>query len=83
MRTTLTIEDDVAVRLEEVRRETGGSMKDVVNRALRVGLEHLDSGETKTKRPFRTRPMPVGRCLVPSLDDITAVLDWAEGPRFK
>jgi hypothetical protein len=83
MRTTLTLEDDVAVRLEELRRETGAPLKDLVNRALRMGLERIEHGEPKRKRPFRTRPMAVGRCLVPSLDDITAVLDWAEGPDFR
>jgi hypothetical protein len=83
MRTTLTIEDDVAVRLEELRRETGASLKEVVNRALRAGLERIDEKEPKRKRPFRTRSVSVGRCLVPSLDDISAVLEWAEGPRYK
>ena len=84
MRTTLTIEEDVAVRLEELRRETGATLKDVVNRALRAGLERIDhKEEPKKKRPFRTRPVSVGRCLVPSLDDVTAVLEWAEGPHFK
>ena len=38
MRTTLTIEDDVAVRLERLRRERDTNLKDVVNDALRQGL---------------------------------------------
>lgn len=78
MRTTLTLEDDVAVRIEELRRKTGAPLKEVVNRVLRAGLDELASGPPRKRKPFRTRPLPVGRCLVPSLDDVTAVLDLAE-----
>jgi hypothetical protein len=80
VRTTLTLDDDVAVRLEELREKSGGSFKEAVNRALRAGLDELQRSPARKKRPFRTRPVSGGRCLVPSLDDITAVLDLAEGP---
>jgi hypothetical protein len=35
MRTTLTIEDDIAIRIERIREERGDSLKAVVNEALR------------------------------------------------
>ena len=38
MRTTLTIDPDVAERLRREMRRTGGTMKAVVNDALRAGL---------------------------------------------
>lgn len=38
MRTTLTLEEDVAARLEAEMKRSGEGMKAVVNRALRVGL---------------------------------------------
>ena len=41
MRTTLTIDDDVAVRLQRLRNERGDSLKAVVNEALRRGLEQM------------------------------------------
>jgi hypothetical protein len=80
VRTTLTLDDDVAVRLEELRQKTGASLKEVVNRTLRAGLDELETGPAKRRKPFRTRPMPLGRCLVPSLDDVSAVIEYAEGP---
>lgn len=40
MRTTLTIDDDIAVRIEERRRREGQSLKEVVNGLLREGLRH-------------------------------------------
>jgi hypothetical protein len=41
MRTTLTLEPDVAALLQRVRRTQGGSFKTVVNNALREGLRHM------------------------------------------
>jgi len=38
MRTTLTIEDDLAARLEELSQRRGVSFKQVVNEAIRKGL---------------------------------------------
>jgi len=38
MRTTLTLDDDVAMALHERARRTGRSFKDVVNEAVRRGL---------------------------------------------
>ena len=45
MRTTLTLDDDVAARLEQLRRDRDESLKDIVNDALRRGLDDL------TRRP--------------------------------
>ena len=38
MRTTLTLDDDLAAELHRRARETGRPFKDVVNEALRAGL---------------------------------------------
>ena len=40
MRTTLTLDSDVAAQLERRRRERHSSLKAEVNHLLRVGLEH-------------------------------------------
>jgi hypothetical protein len=41
MRTTLTLEGDVAVQIERLRRARDVSLKDIVNDALRRGLSGL------------------------------------------
>jgi hypothetical protein len=38
MRTTLTLDDDVAAQLQRLARETGRPFKQIVNEALRAGL---------------------------------------------
>lgn len=82
MRTTLTIEDDVAVRLERLKHERGESFKAVVNDTLRRGLNAID--HPAEKRPlYRIQPVALGNCHLPNLDKTSAVLAYAEGEDHK
>ena len=82
MRTTLSLDDDVAAMLERLRKRQKGSLKQVVNEALRQGL----SGQLQKNAPrktFATRTVDLGRCRLPSLDNVAEVLAVAEGESFK
>ncbi len=78
MRTTLTIEPDVWEQLERRRREAGRSLKDEVNGLLRAALLEVERPAVP-EEPFATRPVNTGRCTLDNLDDVEAVLDYAEG----
>ena len=78
MRTTLTIDDDVAVRLERERRKRRVSLKTVVNEVLRSGLDALGRPEQK-RHEFRTKGFNLGPSLVGSLDNVEEVLSRTEG----
>jgi hypothetical protein len=82
MRTTLTLEPDVAAQLERRRRERHSSLKAEVNHLLRVGLEH-ERAAAKTAAPerFRVEPLDVGELLI-DVDDVTAALDLIDPPRL-
>ena len=54
MRTTLTIDEDIAVQIREIRRRRGHSLEQVINRLLREGLR--SSRRTPDAKPFRTNP---------------------------
>lgn len=82
MRTTLTLDDDVAVLLERVRKARGLSLKKVVNLALRTGLQELTTPDRRHRR-FRTSRADLGRCLIGSVDDIAGALAIGEGEAFK
>jgi mRNA-degrading endonuclease RelE of RelBE toxin-antitoxin system len=82
MRTTLTIDADVAAELERLRRARNKKFKDLVNEALRRGLREL-AAPPKKQKPFRTRSMDLGRCLIDNLDNIAEVLAIAEGEDFR
>lgn len=82
MRTTLTLDPDVAARLEQRRRERHSSLKAEVNHLLRVGLEHeREAVETAPAERFRVEPFSVGELLI-DVDDVTAALDLIEPPRL-
>lgn len=78
MRTTLTLDDDVAIAIERLRRQTGERFKEIVNGLLREALAGQPPARPRGK-PFRTASHASGRCLVDSLDDISKVLALAEG----
>jgi hypothetical protein len=55
MRTTLTLEPDVALKLKKRMAEQKLTLKDAINQALRVGLE---TPESERKTAFKVEPYP-------------------------
>jgi hypothetical protein len=78
MRTTLTLEKDVAARLERERRKRDVPFKEIVNQALRAGLDQLDA-PTRRRQPFRTEGLSLGHSRAGNLDNIEDVLSRGEG----
>ncbi len=83
MRTTLSLDKDVAAALEKLRKSRKVSLNVVVNDALRRGLKQMTSPVSPTRKKFRTRAVSLGRCLVGNVDNVSEVLDMAEGDTFK
>jgi hypothetical protein len=81
MRTMLTIDDDVAAMLDQLRKKRGTGLKDLVNEALRRGLRELET-RPKPRASFRTRSVDLGRVRIASIDNIGEVLAIAEGEDF-
>ncbi len=76
MRTTLTLDSDVAISLKRLCQERQVTMKDLVNEALREGIRQLEA--PAPKEPFQTASVSVGRCLIGNLDDIAEALELAD-----
>lgn len=84
MRTTLTLEDDVAVALERLRERDGLTLKAAVNEALRRGLRAMEAPEEYRRGdPYRIRPWDGGRPLAENVDDVAETLAFAEGEDFR
>ena len=81
MRTTLTLDEDVAI-LERLRKSRNASLKDLVNEALRQGLQRM-TVPSAPRPPFQTRAVALGRCRLGGIDNITDVLAASEGEAFK
>lgn len=82
MRTTVTLDEDVAAKLKAEARRTGKPFKTVLNECLRIAL---GSGRRRA-RPvaFRVEPRDLG-ALRPglSLDNIAELLDLVESPKSR
>jgi Ribbon-helix-helix protein, copG family len=82
MRTTLTIDDDVAVKLERLRRERDASLKEIVNDALRRGLQDMRA-PVKKRKPFRTQPIHGVELLVDNVDNVAEILAYLDGDTLR
>ena len=79
MRTTLTIDDDVAFGLKRMQEsERGKSFKEVVNEVLRRGLTSPKPKQGGKK--FKVKALPLGLREGLNLDNIEELLDQVEGP---
>ena len=75
MRTTITIDEDNAVRLERLRRRRNAPFKEIVNEAIRNGLDELEIVTPKKRKPFRTRSVDLGPLQYPSVKDALRAMD--------
>lgn len=75
MRTTLTIDEDVAARLKRL----GGfaSFKEAVNTVLRAGLAQLESPTASPMEPYRIQSVDLGPKLS-NIDNIAEFLEMIE-----
>ena len=79
MRTTLTLDDDIAAKLKGLSRRTGRAFREVVNEVLRRGLANPTAPKGLT--PFRVQTRDLG-ALKPglSLHNVGALIEEVEGP---
>jgi len=73
---TITLDDDVAEKLEREAARRGRASADFASQVFRSGLESLGSFEI-------TGPFARSRPGTPGLDSIAQVLDELEGPEWK
>ena len=80
MRTTLSLDDDVARLLEKESHRSGASFKEVVNRFLRLGLM---ASHRPVRKPFVVAPRKLGLPSGLSYDNVEELLEAVEGPAYK
>ena len=78
MRTTLTLDGDVAKRIERLRKERGLTLREIVNQGLREGLPQLEAPRSPRKK-HATKAVSLGGCLIGNIDDVAEVLAATEG----
>ncbi len=72
MRTTITLDDDVAAAVDALRAESGAGVSEVVNRLVRAGL-----ARKAVTKPYRHHSRDLG--LKVDVTNIGEVLDVLDG----
>jgi hypothetical protein len=80
MRTTLSLDDDLANLLKQEARRSGTSFKEAVNRYLRLGLM---ASKQPLRKKFVVKPRLMGLPPGLSYDNIGELLDAIEGPMHR
>jgi hypothetical protein len=83
MRTTLSLDDDVAALVRRAMKARRASLKQVVNEALRVGLTAPAATARESGPRYQTRVHDSGPCLIGDLVSVTEALAVAEGEDHK
>ena len=77
MRTTLTLDDDVAHLLNKEIKRAGLSFKQAVNHYLRLGLS---ASKQPAKKPFVVEPLDLN---LPDFDNVEELIELLEGPEHR
>ncbi len=80
MRTTLTLDEDVAAKLKSEARRTGRSFKETVNELLRAGLAQ---SRAKKDRPLKVHAKAMGVRPGLDYDRISRLIEEVEGPTHR
>lgn len=80
MRTTITLDDDVASTVrEEMKQGDGKSFKEALNDLVRRGRYFPKNVPSKSK-PFKVRSFKMGTYKHLNYDKISALIEEIEGP---
>mgnify|MGYP007071093869 CR=1 FL=1 len=79
MRTTLTLDPDVSAKARKGAARLGQPFKQVVNSALRIGLDEML--KPAAAKPYRTKPRAMGLRAGLNYDNVAELLARSEGER--
>lgn len=73
MRTTVTLDEDVAAAVRQIRRERGIGVSEALNRLARAGLT-----VKRSESPFRQRAVKLG--LKVDVTNVAEAIELLDGP---
>ncbi len=81
IRTTVTLDDDVAIRLKGESQSRGEPFRDTLNDLLRTALSGV--GNKPRGRTLRIEPTHMGYKPGLNYDNIESLLEYGEGDRHR
>lgn len=79
MRTTLTLDDDVAAALTRLQNDSRRTWKQTVNDVLRAGMSAVEQDRRAPRRAARTATVSLGRPLIGDVSNVHELLSLVEG----
>ena len=85
MRTTLTLDEDIAIQIRRRIAETGESFKAAINGLLRsaLGSHSLATAKPLSRKRLSTPVFKGGKLLIGDIASTAELLSLAEGENFK
>jgi hypothetical protein len=80
MRTTLTLDPDIAAKARKGAAKLGKPFKEVINTALRIGLDQVLN--PPAAKPYQTKGRPLGLRRGFSYDNVGELLARIEGEDY-
>jgi hypothetical protein len=81
IRTTITLDDDVAARVKRESQARGVSFRDTINNLLRTAL--LGAENKPPRRTLTIRPLSMGHKPGLNYDDIESLLEYGESEQHR
>ncbi len=81
IRTTVTLDDDVAARVKRESKRRGASFRDTLNDLLRAAL--LNADHKPRGRTLKIKPAHMGQIPGLNYDSVEALLEYGEGERHR
>ena len=79
IRTTITLDEDVAERVKQASRARGIAFKEMLNDLLRLALSQLDT--RPQPRSLTIEPVHMGFRPGLNYDDVALIVEYGEGER--
>ncbi len=83
MRTTLSLDEDVATQLKQLVEKEKKPFKQLVNELLRMALQSKRRKPKIRRTQYSTPTLSAGDCRFPDLDNTEEILSIAEGEDHK
>ena len=81
IRTTVTLDDDVAARVKRESQSRGASFRDTLNDLLRAAL--LGVNNKPPRRTLKIKPTHLGHKPGLNYDNIESLLEYGEGEQHR
>ena len=83
MRTTLTLDDDIGIEIARLRDTQKLGLKEIVNRAMRLGLQRMTAVRPAKRKKFQTPVLKAKSTILQGVVKTHDMLVLGEGENYR